>query len=325
MKIGLVLGAGGHPGYPFQVAVLRAIEQRLNRDLREADLVLGTSVGAMTGLLLRAGFSTQDLHDVALGHAPSAEGHRLLHEVMDPPGHLPPTLPGWRPPSPSLGAVRGGWKSLRGSEAAVHRIPAAARGLFPRGRASHDVLGTAADSLFTDPWPTLPTWVVAMRHRDGGRTVFGRDVHPTRVGAAITASSAIPGFFRPTDVDGVPHVDAGIRSTTNADVLAEGAGIDLAIVIAPLALDGAPGRLLDLPLRWLVNAQLRAEIATLEAAGIRTLVAAPPCDVARTLQGNPIRMAPGRVTRVVETTSAWAESWAEQHLPAGRRVMAAAV
>ncbi len=324
MKIGLVLGAGGHPGYPFQIAVLRAIERRLGTDLRDADLVLGTSVGAMTGLLLRAGFGPEDLCAIALGQEPTDHGSHLLHEVLDPPGHLPPTLPKWQPPAPSVAAVRGGLRSLRGSDAAVHRVPAAVGGLFPRGRACHAVFGHAAESLLPGGWPDLPTWVVSLRADDGGRTVFGRDAHPLRVGQAITASCAIPGFFRPTEVDGVRHVDAGIRSTTNADLLTEGADVDLAIVVPPLALDGASGRLVDLPLRWLVNAQLRSEVAMLEAAGVRTVVAAPPVHVAKTLQGSPIHMSDDRVAHAVRTTADWADAWAAEHLLATRTVRMAA-
>jgi len=316
MQIGLVLGAGGHPGYPFQLVVLDAIERRLGIDLRDADLIVGTSVGAMTGLLLRAGFSVSDLLAIAHGDTPSADGHRLLHDVLDPPGQLPPDLPSWRPPSPrSTGAVAS-WRLLAGSGRRRHRIPAAAATLFPRGRASHEVFGRAANSLLDGVWPSRTTWVVAMRASDGHRTVFGRDTLASVPGDAVTASCAIPGWFNPVDVDGVMHVDAGVRSTTNADLLADRRDLDLAIIVAPLALTQPRTAMLDLPLRWLVNAQLRAEVETLEAAGLETVVARPSGAVARAMQGDPIRMSSQRVSRVLTATAPWADAWAHEHLPA---------
>lgn len=315
MRIALVLGAGGHPGYPFQLALLDAVERRLGVDLREVELIVGTSVGAMTGLLLRAGFSVPDLLAIAHGDVPSEAGDHLLHKVLDPPGQLPPALPSWRPPVPTSTGAAASWKLLRGTGHRRHRVPAAAASLFPRGRASHDVFGRAADSLFKGTWPDRSTWVVAMRTHDGARSVFGRDMIPSSVGDAVTAASAIPGWFRPVHVDGVQHVDAGVRSTTNADLVADHGDIDLAIVVPPLGIEGGRRAMLDLPLRWLVNAQVRSEVQTLRAADIETVVATPSTAVARTMQGDPIHMSQPRVQRVLQTTSDWASIWAGASLP----------
>ncbi|MFT5222625.1 MAG: NTE family protein [Glaciecola sp.] len=332
MKIGLVLGAGGHPGYPFQLVVLDAIERRLKIDLREIELVSGTSVGAMTGLLLRAGFSVTDQLAIARGQEPSAQGSHLLHHVMDPPGQLPPALPPWRRPSFASTGPMAAWRLLSANGRRRHRVPAAAASLLPRGRASHDIIGRAADSLFVGVWPQRATWVVAMRTEDGGRTVFGRDIIPSSVGAAVTASSAIPGWFRPVEVDGHRHVDAGVRSTTNADLLATRPDLDLTIVVPPMAIDRPRTAVLDAPLRWLVNAQLRAELETLHEAGMRTLVARPTAQIAAAMQGHPIHLSPERATRLLDATSQWAYDWADASLaaplptpaPAPGKVLAAA-
>ena len=88
LRIALVLGAGGHPGYPFQLAVLGAVERRLGIDLASSELVVGTSVGAMTGMLLRAGFSVTDLLDIAHGREPRAHAAHLLHDVLDLPAEM---------------------------------------------------------------------------------------------------------------------------------------------------------------------------------------------------------------------------------------------
>lgn len=326
MKIALVLGAGGHPGYPFQLAVMDAVERHLSFDLAASELIVGTSVGAMTGMLLRAGFSVRDLLDVAHGRTPSAHADHLLHEVLDPPGQLPPELPAWRPPVPMTTGPRAALRLLAGRGRRRNNVPAAAANLFPQGRACHEVLGQAADSLYTDqPWPDRETWVVAMRTRDGQRAVFGRDRVPHTAGQAIRATSAIPGWFRPVRFGGEQYVDAGVRSTTNLDLVADRADrIDLAIVVPPLAAADPRTVVVDAPLRWLVNAQLRDEVAAVEAAGIAVAVASPPAAVARAMQGDPIRMSEERVARVLAETEAWAEAWAAD-LPAaiGTGVVAA--
>ena len=318
MNIALVLGAGGHPGYPFQLAVLDAVERRTGLDLATADLVVGTSVGAMTGLLLRAGFQVRDLVDIAHGRRASDHAEHLLHDVLDPPGRLPPELPAWQPPSPLTTGPRAAARLLAGRGRRRNAVPAAAASLLPSGRACHKVLGRAADSLYADqPWPALPTWVVAMRTRDGRRTVFGRDTVAHTAGQAVGATTAIPGWFRPVRFGGESYVDGGVRSTTNADLVTSFDGaLDLVVVVPPLASADPRTLVLDAPLRWLVNAQLRDEVAVIEAAGIDVVVAAPPADVVRAMQGDPIRMSDERVARVLDTTTPWADEWARTTLPA---------
>lgn len=46
-----------------------------------------------------------------------------------------------------------------------------------------------------------------MRQSDGRRVVFGRDSFPD-IAAAVTASCAIPGVFRPEVINGTSFVDA---------------------------------------------------------------------------------------------------------------------
>ena len=59
--VGLVLGAGGLVGQAYHSGILAALENDLGWDPRTADLVVGTSAGALTAALLRTGVSTVDL------------------------------------------------------------------------------------------------------------------------------------------------------------------------------------------------------------------------------------------------------------------------
>ena len=89
----------------------------------------------------------------------------------------------------------------------------------------------------------------------------------------------------------------------------------LAIVIPPLASANPRTMVVDAPLRWLVNAQIRDEVAAIEAAGIPVVLASPPSAVVKAMQGDPIRMSEERIQRVLDTTQDWAHDWAQTTLP----------
>ncbi len=76
--IGLVLGAGGVVGQAYQAGVLAALEREAHWDARDADIIVGTSAGSVTGAALTSGCP---------GHRP----RRLdLRPADVPPGRGPP-------------------------------------------------------------------------------------------------------------------------------------------------------------------------------------------------------------------------------------------
>jgi NTE family protein len=88
--------------------------------------------------------------------------------------------------------------------------------------------------------------------------VFGRDAEPP-VADAVAASCAIPGFFSPVLVDGEAHIDGGVHSPTNADLLAAGP-YDLVLVSSPMSRQGRRPRLAaDQAMRAFSGALLDAE------------------------------------------------------------------
>ena len=66
----------------------------------------------------------------------------------------------------------------------------------------------------------MSTWICSVDFDSGKRVVFGRDDVECDVGTAVQASSSIPGYFRPVELNGVRYVDGGIHSSTNADLVA---------------------------------------------------------------------------------------------------------
>lgn len=275
-RIGLVLGAGGLTGTAFHAGVLAALHDQAEWDPRGAAVVVGTSAGATSAALLRAGLAPRDYLHRVLGEPLSDDGTALL-------GDLPPlTQPtarartARRPAAPLLPL-----SLLRHPERIRPGVVAA--GLLPAGTRAVDAGAAGLRPMFSG-WPARPLWIVAVSLADGRRVVFGKD--PPRRGTspsvadAVAASTAIPGYYAPVDVDGERLVDGGVASLHSLDLLADqtepaAAGLDLIVVSAPAA--GPLGRVPDPWQAWRLHAgrQLQREEAPLRRRGSRVLVLRP--------------------------------------------------
>ena len=76
MRVGLVLGGGGAVGLAYHAAALAALEHELEWDPRDAEVIVGTSAGAVIAALLRRGVSAADL----AGYAASIKTARAMRE-----------------------------------------------------------------------------------------------------------------------------------------------------------------------------------------------------------------------------------------------------
>ena len=234
MRVALVLGAGGAAGGAFHAGVLAALEQVTGWDPRTAEVIVGTSAGSVAGTSLRAGLSAPDLLARAVGRPMSAAGQRLMSRVGPPVG--PPPLREARSRMPAPG-------DLVAMLARAAARPFAARpaallaGLLPEGSMGTEFISNTVATLMPNSWPPEPLWICAVRRRDGVLAVFGRDERP-RLADAVAASCAIPGFFRPVEIDGEKYIDGGVHSPTNADQLAT-MRLDLVIVSSPMSYAGS--------------------------------------------------------------------------------------
>ena len=289
-RIGLVLGAGGAAGAAYHAGALLALQQDTGWDPRTADVIVGTSIGGIVASLLRAQLSTDDLAAWASDVEPLPAGavaRSLIDRISRDPlrmtvPRLAGLLAGVRAALPS-----GRWlrrPSLSGlSTLLPHGVVDAASALEQLG-------GLHAD------WPVGPLWMPAVRTRDGQRVVFGRDSLPP-LGTAIAASCAIPLLLRPVRIGNDHFIDGATHSHTNADLLV-GAGIDVAIVIAPMSgrLD-ALRRRPDHAVRAVFARRLRTETRQLANAGIDVHVFEPDAPTINALGINPIDRT--RTVRVV--------------------------
>ncbi|MBV8980385.1 MAG: patatin-like phospholipase family protein [Acidimicrobiia bacterium] len=273
-RVGLVLGAGGPVGHAFHAGVLAALEDR-GWDARDAAVIVGTSIGAITGTLLRVGVSPEDLYAHVMGRPMSEEGearagHGAGWAMMTCDLQHSGTSVG-RPSSPRLLAhfVR------RPSRTRAGLLLAA---LTPSGAVSSAPISDEIDEMLGRSWPDRPFWVCAVCLDTGERVVLGQPGSPAiDVGTAVAASIGVPAVFQPVVVDGRRLVDGGLHSPANADVIADALDqIDAVIVSAPMGIGSAPGRLgVDIPGRYLNHWTTEKELSRVRDAGLPVTVFEP--------------------------------------------------
>lgn len=242
-RIGLVLGGGGLTGTAFHAGVIAGLGEFAGWDARTAEVVVGTSAGSTSAALLRAGLPPADFLARMAGAAMSVEGQRVLGSLGPLRQPQRRARPARRPAAPRLlpSVARRPWR---------YRAGIAAAALLPEGNLAVDAGVSWIGDLFTD-WPEQSTWICTVRLDDGVRVVFGRDATAS-VRDAVSASCAIPGYFTPVVIDGRRHVDGGMWSIHNLDLMA-GLGLDLVVVSAPMStadsLAAERATLLRLPVR----------------------------------------------------------------------------
>src|SRR3954447_15870164 len=273
-RVGLVLGAGGVVGQAYHAGVLAVLEHDCGFDAREADMIVGTSAGSVTGTLLRLGVSSGDLAAWTV-KAPLTGTDTLSRQIAQLPD---PVFAPLRPlellrrpmrlPGPHM-VARALTRPLQ------FRPMAAALSLLAPGE--HDIVAqlAALRELEKSSWPERDLWICAVRRRDGRRVVFGRPGSPpASIHLAVAASCAVPGYFAPVQIGGHSYIDGGVHSPTNAAVLRD-SGLDLVVVISPMS--GSAGWRPDFyaAARRYSERLLAREVKALRAQGIRTVVFAP--------------------------------------------------
>ena len=274
-RIGLVLGAGGVAGGAFHAGVLAALHETTGWDPRGAEVIVGTSAGSITATSLRAGLSAADGLARAQGRRMSNEGEALLRSIGPP--RRQPLRPSVRARKP---AEMAGWLARAAGRPFTAAPWTLLAGLLPEGSVSTEFISSAISGLFPDVWPASPLWICTVRQSDGRRVVFGRDGNTAPMSEVVAASCAIPGFFSPVMIDGEAHVDGGLHSPTNADVLADKSlALDLVIVSSPMSISGSRLRIGGgQPVRRWSSALLDAEVLRLRRRGV-PVVAFQPTEV----------------------------------------------
>ncbi|MDE0268248.1 MAG: patatin-like phospholipase family protein [Acidimicrobiaceae bacterium] len=211
IEVALVLGAGGPLAEAWHAGVVRALHEATGWDARRAELILGTSAGAMTGLQLRMDIPPRDLCARYTDAPHSGEGRRPTFASPPTSTSKPKSWVEWIPQSLEF-AARTLWPPWR-----VRPLHVAA-GLLPRCVRATSVPDNRLAGAYSEQWPRKRFWVPVVRLEDGKRVVFGRDDVDVSVAQAVKAGCSVPVGHEPAIIDSHRYVGGALHSDTNADL-----------------------------------------------------------------------------------------------------------
>lgn len=222
-KTALVLCGGGFGGFCFETGVIAALEaeaDRCGRVLR-FDVIVGTSAGAMLGVLLAAGHSARDI----VGANRSSAADHVLHIRQDKVMTIAPSvlLRG------AVRAARAGFRNWRRQGGGVggllvHLWSERPAGLFSQQPVVNSLKRALEARGLQDDFAALrtPLRITAFDARTCARAVFPGPSHPgARPCEAAAASGSVPVFFPPTRITRTDFVDGGLGGVAHLDVAVE--------------------------------------------------------------------------------------------------------
>ncbi|WP_459958160.1 patatin-like phospholipase family protein [Nocardia sp. IFM 10818] len=202
----LVLGGGGAVGICWMAGLLTGLRDA-GIDLALADTIIGTSAGAVVGAVL-------------------ADDGDMSRLVVPAPGEAAPIAADQSGFMEILGIL-----STPGIEPVEARRRAGARTLEMDLGDPGDHIGRIRDLVGTDAWPRTELLVTSVSALTGELRVWTR-ADGVPLGAALAASTCVPGVFPPIPIEGDRYFDGGLRTSINADLAV---GAEVIVVIEPLA------------------------------------------------------------------------------------------
>ena len=265
----LVLGGGGVTGVAWETGLIAGLAG-LGINLAAADVIIGTSAGALVGADITSGQELEALYQAQLA----------------PPEPEPPARVGWD----FIGRLL--W------DMNTSRSPAQARARIGRWALAAPTMPEAdrrkvfQARLHSSAWPSQALKVTAVDARTGKLAVFTSAGSADLVDA-VGASCAVPGVWPPVTIGERRFMDGGMRTTANADLAA---GYERVVIVAPVAVGighmVSPGR----------------QAGALSAAGARVALVRPDREAQRALGRNMLgvsrRAAAARAGRTQAATAA---------------------
>jgi NTE family protein len=280
-RVGLVLGGGGITGGAFHFGALFALRLATGWNPETADVMIGTSSGAVVAAITRSGHLELDplIGDVADDDEFAEALGSLIYR---------------------RGKVRGVGRWIRHGLVPGIRRPGVRLSLGAPAPYTTDGIQAWVRHALGDSaggWPELPTIVVSYEIEGHRRVAFGTVESPdTDLATAVAASAAVPVLFNPVTIHGKRYVDGGVASGTNADlVLGHETPLDLIIVSAPMAslTEREDARFYEGVFDRYGGAALTAELAAIEDAwpDADIIVLRPDAEVLAETRPNPLSTA----------------------------------
>jgi NTE family protein len=205
----LVLGGGGIFGIAWELGVLTGLADAGLDVIADADVIVGTSAGSTVAAQVTGGVPLREMYERQLAPAD---------------GELTAAFDAEKMQAVFIDAIQSGStgqerRALIGKLAlSTDTVPETAR------------LQVIRQRLPRHTWPDRDVRVVAVDAESGEPAVFDR-AGTVGLVEAVAASCAVPGIWPAVSIDGRRFVDGGIRSTTNADLVADA---DLVLILAPM-------------------------------------------------------------------------------------------
>lgn len=245
----LVLGGGGLTAYGWQVGMLAGLAEA-GVEVSGADVLAGTSAGALLALELAAGAEPMDLYTAQINRT------RAMLEVD----------------FTFAMTVKYLWAALGSRDPAtvVKRLGRLA--LSMRDMPESVVFEAIGPQLPVQEWPERPLRLFATDALTGETVGLGADSGVDLV-RAISASCALPPVFPPITIGAGRWMDGGVRSTANADLVDDCRKV---VVLAPIP--KGPG----------ASPDTADQVAALTAGGARAALLVPDREARRAFGRNPL-------------------------------------
>ncbi len=210
----LVLGGGGVTGIAWELGVIAGLFER-GLDLRDANLVVGTSAGSVVGAQITT----------------SADLDSLFNAQM-----LPPEQSSERAVNFDPAMMEDMFRRLMSAGPADAQTLRARTGAFALQTPTvpeAERRAIIASRLPVHGWPSSPELlIVAVDIQTGQERIFDRNSGVSLVDA-VAASCAVPGVWPPVTIEGRRYMDGGIRSGTNADLAR---GCQRVVILSPMGM-----------------------------------------------------------------------------------------
>jgi len=204
-RTALVLGAGGITGVAWQLGILIGLRRR-GVDVARADRIVGTSAGALTGALIATGVEPE--------RAAAVEAHGF--------GTI---RPDWERGAQALALLNDETLDARAIRAGVGSLAVAAD-----VGDEEPYVASMARRLPVHDWPAPGRLSITAVDTTTGDLVVWDGAGSVPLVRAVAASCAVPCVLPAVTVAGQRYMDGGVRSYTNADLVADA---DAVVVIAP--------------------------------------------------------------------------------------------
>ncbi|WP_329091418.1 patatin-like phospholipase family protein [Streptosporangium sp. NBC_01469] len=210
----LVLGGGGITGIAWELGMLTGLAEA-GVDLGQADLVVGTSAGAVVAVQLLAGLDLEQ---------------RYAAQLKPPGGET-------RPRIPHLYLTRLVWNTIRAADPVEFRVRMGRMALAARTPSEAERRAEIVRWIGgVHAWPKRRL-VITTVDAESGEFVTFDSASGVELVDAVAASVATPGVRPPATVRGRRHMDGGMCSAANADLAA---GYEQVVVLAPVTRGGGP-------------------------------------------------------------------------------------